>query len=173
MGTSSCKECIKETLNIDLDEFEPEPQIKTTFHLIYSKPKINNKIRLFGSMFINKNKIKCSLIMNGVEKQLIEFYEVNDIDNEFLEVDLIIKENITDLSHIFHGCSLLKSFDFTPGENISNIKNMSFMFYNCSSLTTINFFMIIKYESSKKYFFYVCWMFFYKTFEEYFKMEFK
>ena len=138
MGTTCCKECIKSTLNIDLNQNDLEPLTETTFHLIYSKQKINNKIRLFGSLFINKNKTKCILIMNGVEKQLIEFYEVNDMDNEFLEVDLIVKENITDLSHMFHGCSLLISLDFTPGENTAIIKNMSYMFYNCSSLTKIS-----------------------------------
>ena len=103
MGAISYKECIKSTLNIDLNEYNFKPLIETTFHLIYSKQKINNKIRLFGYLFINKIKTKCILIINGVETQLIEFYEVNDMENEFLEVDLIVKENITDLSHMFHG----------------------------------------------------------------------
>ena len=44
--------------------------------------------------------------------------------------------NVTDMSHMFHGCSALKSLDLT-NFNTAKVTNMSNMFKGCSALTSL------------------------------------
>ena len=48
-------------------------------------------IRLFGHIFALNNKNNCYIIINEVKRNLIEFYEPNNYDNdeEYLEIKLI------------------------------------------------------------------------------------
>ena len=45
--------------------------------------------------------------------------------------------NVTDMSFMFHGCSALKSLDFT-NFNTAKVTNMDNMFYRCSTLTSLD-----------------------------------
>ena len=49
-------------------------------------------IRLFGHIFALNNKNNCYIIINEVKRNLIEFYEPNNYDNdeEYLEIKLKI-----------------------------------------------------------------------------------
>ena len=107
------------------------------FEIIYYKNKIGDKIRLFGSNFVNKNKDKCILEINYKKRELIEFYEIEEMKNKFLNVNLILIKKIEDLSYMFYGCSYLISFNLNPCVKSSFIKNMSYMFYNCKSLKSL------------------------------------
>ena len=146
MGVGSCKRCSDIIFENNQIEINFEPIINNNyfiempahFHLFYSITKKTDKIRLLGSKFINKNRTKCSMILNNEEVNLKEFYEIEENDNELLEVYLTIKNEMEDLSYIFYGCSSLKYFDFIPGKNISLVKNISYMFYNCSSLIKVS-----------------------------------
>ena len=77
--------------------------------------KNENKVRIFGTNFINNNKEKCLIIYNEIEYQLKEYFE--EIDNNYNHKDtikLILKiiDQIEDISHIFCECSSLKSFSY-------------------------------------------------------------
>ena len=45
--------------------------------------------------------------------------------------------NVTDMSHMFHGCSALKSLDLT-NFNTAKVTNMDNMFYRCSTLESLD-----------------------------------
>ena len=45
--------------------------------------------------------------------------------------------NVTDMSHMFHGCSALKSLDLT-NFNTANVTDMSHMFHGCSALESLD-----------------------------------
>ena len=87
-------------------------------NIIYKKELNNSYIKLFGENFVNNNKDKAKIIINGIEKELITYYFCNN--SEKIKVILKIKEiveNITDLSEMFSGCSSLSSI-----ERISKLK---------------------------------------------------
>ena len=93
-----------------------------TFELEY-KVTNEDKIKLFGIHFVNKNKDKCKIIYNGEEFELTTNFEVenNHINNEPLKIQLKIKKNITDLSYLFCGCKNLLSF-----KSLSKINDLNF-----------------------------------------------
>ena len=112
-------------------------EVKIT--LMYKINKLGFTVRLFGSKFFQKNKNNCKLIINGEESNLKEFYDIKAIDNnlEILKIFIILNNNITDLSHMFYGCSSLISLDGISELNTANINNMSHLFYNCSSIQSL------------------------------------
>ncbi|MBE6283700.1 MAG: BspA family leucine-rich repeat surface protein [Mediterranea massiliensis] len=52
-------------------------------------------------------------------------------------LNIINTSNVTDMSEMFRGCSLLTSLDLSNFDT-SNVTDMEFMFSDCSSLTTLN-----------------------------------
>ena len=114
-------------------------------NLIYKfeKKNISNEsLKLFGEVFVNKNKENCFLIINEKMLDLSEYINLSDIlDNRIindnlpilLDVKLIERKSkiMTDLSFMFENVSTLdfeSNFDYFKSKNI---KNMSYMFYNC------------------------------------------
>ena len=70
-----------------------------------------SKNKLFGEIFVRNNKNNCKIIINGKEKELVSFYDIEKLEeNETLEIKL---------------------------KGINNIKNMSFMFCGCLSLLSL------------------------------------
>ena len=100
---------VKDIINNTTPEF---------MNIIYKKELNNSIIKLFGENFVNNNKDKAKIIIDGIEKELITYYICNN--SEKIKVILKIKEiveNITDLSEMFSGCSSLSSI-----ERISKLK---------------------------------------------------
>ena len=87
-------------------------------HIIY-KPNQNSeeKTIIFGEEFVDNNKDNCIIIYKGEQYELKEYFE--DIDNnkyiyiQFITLTLRILKEITDMSHIFNGCTTLYSFPDT------------------------------------------------------------
>jgi len=69
----------------------------------------------------------------------------NPNNNDRIEIDLIFKSSIIDLSYMFEGCSNLIEIDLTNITS-SDIDNLSNMFTNCSNLKKIN---LTKFDTSK------------------------
>ena len=126
--------------------------------------KDSYEILLFGKIFVQNNKNKCKLYIDGLEKELTDYY-YNDELKEELEIKLIGINNLIDVSymfsgcdslislsdlskwktsniinmkHMFSGCILLKYFTDISEWDISKVSNMSYMFYNCESLKYIS-----------------------------------
>ena len=109
------------------------------------QPKENNeeKVRIFGGIFIENNIGNCSIIYKNQEYELKEYFE--DIDKAYNHKDIIkfyfrLINHITDMSYMFSGCnSLFKIYSFKSLSILptSNVTNMSFMFSECNSLTSL------------------------------------
>ena len=102
------------------------------------KYKIDNpkEIRLFGDKFVENNKNKCKIIIDKNEEKLIAWWEIDKTykNEEFLEITLNGLTKVTNMSHIFNGCSTLISFDDISNLDMKNVTDISFMFYGCSSI---------------------------------------
>ena len=106
----------------------------------YKPNNHNNKLRLFGDVFINNNIYKCKIIYKNKEYDLKQF--IDDIDKDYNLNDIItIKlkgyNNITDMSDIFNECQLLFSLPDISKWNTSKIYNMSSIFRNCNSFSSL------------------------------------
>ena len=103
---------------------------------IKAKYKINkNKIKIFGTSFVKKNKNNCKIIYENKEYELKDIFEIdNNINKEILEIDLIGISNITDISYLFSECSSLISLSGISNIDFSKISYMQGMFNECSSL---------------------------------------
>ena len=101
--------------------------------LIKYKPKKDNeeKVRIFGKNFVNKNIDKCKIIYKEREYELKEYFEGIDYnyDNkEEFEIKLKGIANITNMSGMFSGCYSLLSLPDISKWNTSKAKFMMYMF---------------------------------------------
>ena len=152
---------------------------KNNYYLKYdNKPVLDlnkERIRLFGSKFVETNYSKCKLIIEDKELNLMEYYYIkNKREKKYFEIKLIVKEKITDFESMFKNCKNLltcpdlnyldtssaftfKSF-FENCENLqilpkflywdtNNVTDMSSMFEGCKSL--LYFPDLSKFEMSK------------------------
>ena len=101
-----------------------------------TKKTKKTKIRLFGEIFIENNKNKCSVIINNELKKIedCQFYEVKE-PNKDLNIILLKDDDIIDMSYMFNECEELQFIYNDSKWEASNINNMSYMFYNCKKLT--------------------------------------
>ena len=69
-----------------------------------------SKNKLFGERFVRNNKNNCKIVINGKEKELVSFYDIERLEeNEILEIKLKGINNIKDMSYMFCGCLSLIS----------------------------------------------------------------
>ena len=154
----------KENININNEIQKEYKAFSNEITIIYN---IENKeeIKIFDDTFINNNKSKCNLIIDGQKKELCSRLKINQNQNK--ENLLIIKlqgiqnvinmskmfsnclslislpdisswntNNVTDMSGLFFSTSLKSTPDIS-GWNTSNVTNMSYMFGNCSTLKSL------------------------------------
>ena len=97
--------------------------------------KNNPTIRIFGSEFVKNNKNLCSIIIiNNKEQDLKETitFKYQEKEKSILEVTLKGIQNLTNISHMFSGCSALNYLPDIGKWNTINITDMSYLFYKCS-----------------------------------------
>ena len=137
--------------------------IETTSNLfaVYKIKKNQKYIRIFGKDFVETNKDNISLLINGKEVNLSEYYNfnkngenvieiifkspINDISYMFANCDSLfsiqcqnnILKNITNTSNMFEGCNSLEYIDALKYLDVSNVKEMSKMFLDCSTLKSL------------------------------------
>ena len=169
---------VKENNNQIINDFEPiifENKLQTQNNLIkitdkikiiYRIKKDENKIKIFGTNFVKKNKNNFKILYHKKNYNLEEYFNLNNdsIKTDKLEIELKTIKEATDLSEMFYGCSSLLSLsDITYWDtskvismykmfngclslislsdklkwNTSNVNNMALMFFYCSSLSTL------------------------------------
>ena len=96
-----------------------------------------DNIKIFGFKFVDNNKNICKLIIDNKEYEITEEYNIKGYKNNILNIKLEGINNITDISYMFEGCSLLLSLPDISKWNTSNITNISYMFEGCSSLLSL------------------------------------
>ena len=108
--------------------------------LEYKKGSIKDKIiKIFGEKFVSNNSSNCSIKFDDKTLELKEKLELpkNYKNEENIKIKLIAN-NLTDMSYMFHDCTILTSIGNNSTLDTSNVNNMSYMFYNCISLTNLS-----------------------------------
>ena len=128
--------------------------------LEYKKGTLKDKIiKIFGEKFVSNNRNNCSIKFDDKTLELKEKLELpkNYKNEENLKIKLIAN-NLTDMSYMFHECTVITSIGNNSTLDTSNVTNMSYMFYNCNSLTNLS--CISKWITSNvtdiSYMFYSC-----------------
>ena len=123
-------------------------KLSDSFMVIKYTPNLkklkDNKMKIFGKKFVENNKDKCSIFINGKEHPLSEFYTLkkNDIKNNELEIKLSQNKTISDMSSMFYADANEQSIYLTSITEISNwnipfVTDISNLFGNCTLLTSI------------------------------------
>ena len=111
-------------------------KMKNTFTIIYNINKNEDKIKLFGSQFVTKNRNKCKIIFENKEYELQEYFDKKNyshIQNE-LKIELKVIDKISNTTQMFAQCSSLKSLPDISDLDTSSITKMDWMFLECKSL---------------------------------------
>ena len=101
--------------------------------IIYNIDK-NEKIKIFGKKFVEKNKNKCKIMYEDKIYDLTEEFNIKNSNEEKIIIKLLDINNITNMSELFCGCKLLESLLDISKWNTSKITDMSHIFEGCSSL---------------------------------------
>ena len=104
--------------------------------IIYEIEEYVSRVSLFGEDFVKHNKSRCYLLIDGQKMELCKYLDLtrNQKTNGILEIKLIEKKIITDMSYMFNYCRSLKSLPDISKWDTKNVKNMSWMFMDCESL---------------------------------------
>ena len=104
--------------------------------LFYKMNSYLEKVKLFDDKFCKNNSENCLIIIKGEKQKIFSYYENENLENNIV-IELLMKNNITDLSNMFNGCSSLFSMNITSNWNTKNITNMKWMFNGCTSLESL------------------------------------
>ncbi len=110
--------------------------------LVYKKLPLKDKIKIFGENFVNKNKNKCFIRCANEMYPLKEFFSINPfipMTNDKLEILLLIFEELSDKSYMFHNCYFL--------EKITILKETRTKLNNGTEINVFD----VDYEYSKNY----------------------
>ena len=89
---------------------------------------------IFGEKFVENNKKRIDLMINGIKHKLINKYKLKKGENI---IEIIIKNKIINLEYMFYECSKLKNIEELKYLNTNEVNNFSFMFSGCSLLSNI------------------------------------
>ena len=92
------------------------------------------KQNIFGTEFVRKNKNNIELIIDGKKNVLVDSMQLKKGDNA---ITILIKNKLTNLSHMFNGCSTLRNISELSYLDTRDVTDFSFMFWGCSSLNDI------------------------------------
>ena len=94
-------------------------------------------IRIFGSDFVKNNKNNCKMIINNIEYEIREELNICNCENNTLKIKLKGINKVTNMSHMFDGCSSLSSLPDISKWNTNNITDISSIFSGCLSLSSL------------------------------------
>ena len=112
-----------------------------TMDMIYFIPKNKNSIQLFCDKFVNKYKTLCSLIYNGNNYSLSQYFPIDYISNNDknkgeIRITLEGIKFIKNMEFMFSRCMELKKVIAT-GTDFSQVENMDSTFERCENLEEI------------------------------------
>ena len=146
---------IQNRLNLSIQDYKEYSEIEIEViptNKRYGKfININENEKSFYHIFFNDNKeeIKSKYNINEEDKitkiRIIIDYKIKSFKNLFKFIECIEyinfknfnRNNITDMSEMFFGCSSLKELNLS-NFNTNNVTNMKSMFSRCSSLKKLN-----------------------------------
>ena len=126
----------KEIKNINLDK-ENQSNLNNQIKIKY-KMNDEKKIKIFGYKFVDNNIDNCKLIIDGEEKEIIEYLEIeNNQKKNIIEIHLKIINPLINISCMFSDCKQLYSINNISNLNTSKITRMNNLFFGCTSLAFI------------------------------------
>ena len=137
-----CKPPVNEIINIR-GEIKKTPIIFKNICKIneitiqYKIDKNEKEIRIFGFYFVKRYKNICKIISDEKEQELQEYFNIENINKEILEIKLIGILQITNMEGIFSHCESLISLPDISRWDTSSITNMSDIFLHCESLISL------------------------------------
>ena len=134
---------IREFYEIESIKSNPNDEITIIYQIIKD---LDTKINIFGKTFVDNNKDKCKLIINGKEQELVEFIDketnsdIFDFEGNYTEIIIILKgiNNIIDASYMFKECVALIALPDIGKWDTSKIINMEGLFWKCWTLIYIS-----------------------------------
>ena len=90
---------------INNDIFDINNKINDDNIIIYKIDENKDKIKIFGKLFVKRNKNNIKIEIEGKEYELMEYYKINN--NKNLKIKIKGIENITNMGSMFFGCSSL------------------------------------------------------------------
>ena len=105
--------------------------------LLYKVPVLDDKVRLFGDVFVENNENNFKLFVNEKEFQFCDVIPKSEIEGNSNLIKVTLKETkpVTDYSFLFFKCDSLYSFLNVEKMNLSHVTNISHLFTECSSMT--------------------------------------
>ena len=94
------------------------------------------EINIFGKIFVEKNKDKFQIIINGKIHELTNYLNIKELEikDDILEIKLKQIKNTNDISYMFYNCINLISISDISNWKTDNIENMAGLFSNCKFL---------------------------------------
>ena len=118
----------------------PKNEMRIKYNNYYSKKM---KLKIFSQEFVKNNKNNCILLIDNQKFHLQEFCPIKpeklSLDYKYdngVEIKLIEKRKISDMSYMFKNCNPYKIYSAIDW-NTKNIRDMSYMFYNCFYLESL------------------------------------
>ena len=105
----------------------------------YQLNENQNEVTIFNEIFVNNNKEKCKIEVEGQEYELVQNLNVENFkkENNILKIQLKGINNITNMESMFSGCTNLSSLPDISRWDTINVTNMSSVFSQCENLTTL------------------------------------
>ena len=108
--------------------------------IIYKIDNNQDEIRLFGKYFVENNKNKCILLIDGQQIELCETLKLNNNqkNKNTLKVKLIENNNIISMNYMFSYCKSLISLPDIDKWNTKNVTDMGYMSNSCTILKSLS-----------------------------------
>ena len=91
------------------------------------------EIKIFGTNFVNNNKINCEIVVNQEIEELKDTLTLNQ-DEPNLRIILFENNTVKNMSELFNDCDRLVSISEKSKWDTKKVKYMNQMFNNCKSL---------------------------------------
>ena len=119
--------------------YKNEGKINNELIIKYKNNKNQNKIKIFGKLFVDNNKATYKIIYEHTIYELNEYFNlpISSKNKDIFEIKLSGIENITNMSYMFYDCESLLSIGENSNLNTNNVIDMSWAFYNCISLISL------------------------------------
>ena len=78
----------------------------------------NDNLNILGKDFVKNNTNKARLIFKNKKYYLKEYIKLNDFKKSKLKIDILLSQDICNISYMFYNCIFL--FEFSKYNNIKN-----------------------------------------------------
>ena len=132
--------------NINDKNIEDKEKILKEYDKMITKNEIRikykigkeDKIRIFGDVFVENNISNFQMIIKDKNYKINSFYYIkNEKENDILKIKLKQMKNVTNLSWMFNECFALIELPDISKLDTNKVTSMRCMFSQCSNLSSL------------------------------------